>query len=118
MSPQERQHRLRVIIAFALVYLLWGSTYLGIRIAVDDVPPATMAGTRFFIAGSLMLAWCALTGRQIRLSKRDFMRVGSVGVLLLTGGNVVVCWSEQYVASGLAALIVAIVPIWVVVIES
>ncbi|HXE91365.1 MAG TPA: EamA family transporter [Terriglobales bacterium] len=118
MSPQERQHRLRVIIAFALVYILWGSTYLGIRIAIDDVPPATMAGTRFLIAGSLMLAWCALTGRPVRLNRRDFMRVGSVGVLLLTGGNVGVAWSELYLASGVAALIVAIVPIWVVVIES
>ena len=118
MSPAERQHRLRVILAFALVYVLWGSTYLGIRIAIDDVPPATMAGTRFFIAGSLMLAWCALTGRSIRLNRRDFLRVGSVGVLLLTGGNVGVAWSELYIASGVAALIVAIVPIWVVVIES
>ncbi|MCI0355006.1 MAG: EamA family transporter [Acidobacteria bacterium] len=118
MSPSERQHRFRVILAFALVYVLWGSTYLGIRIAVDDIPPATLAGVRFLIAGIVMLAVCAVTGRKIALTRRDFMRVGSVGVLLLTGGNVLVCWAEQYVASGLAALIVASVPIWVVVIEA
>ncbi len=118
MSPAERQHRFRVILAFGLVYLLWGSTYLGIRIAVDDIPPATLAGVRFLIAGVVMLAYCALTGRKIALSRRDFMRVGSVGVMLLMGGNVLVCWAEQYVASGLAALIVASVPIWVVVIEA
>ncbi|MGH9510372.1 MAG: EamA family transporter [Terriglobales bacterium] len=118
MSPSERQHRFRVILAFGLVYVLWGSTYLGIRIAIDDIPPATLAGVRFLIAGVVMLAVCAATGRRIALTRRDFLRVGSVGVLLLTGGNVLVCWSEQYVASGLAALIVAFVPIWVVVIEA
>jgi drug/metabolite transporter (DMT)-like permease len=118
MSPAERQHRFRVILAFGLVYVLWGSTYLGIRVAVEDIPPATLAGVRFLIAGIVMLAVCALTGRRIALSRRDFLRVGSVGVLLLTGGNVLVCWAEQYVASGLAALIVASVPIWVVVIEA
>ncbi len=118
MSPSERQHRFRVILAFGLVYLLWGSTYLGIRIAVEEVPPATLAGVRFLIAGVVMLAVCAATGRRIALSRRDFMRVGSIGVLLLMGGNVLVCWSELYVASGLAALIVAFVPIWVVVIEA
>jgi drug/metabolite transporter (DMT)-like permease len=118
MSPSERQHRFRVILAFGLVYVLWGSTYLGIRIAIDDIPPATLAGIRFLIAGLVMLAVCAVSGRKIALSRRDFMRVGSIGVLLLMGGNVLVCWAEQYVASGLAALIVAFVPIWVVVIEA
>ncbi len=118
MSPSERQQRFRIILAFALVYVLWGSTYLGIRIAIDDIPPATLAGVRFLIAGIVMLAVCAFTGRRIALTGRELMRVGSVGVLLLTGGNVLVCWAEQYVPSGLAALIVAFVPIWVVVIEA
>jgi len=118
MGPEERQHRFRIIIAFALVYVLWGSTYLGIRIAVYDIPPATMAGTRFLVAGGLMLAWCAVTRRKISLSRRDFRRIGSVGVLLLTGGNVGVAFAEQYVATGVAALIVAAVPIWVAMIEA
>ncbi len=108
----------RVALAFALVYVLWGSTYLAIRITVEHVPPAMMGATRFLFAGPVMLAWCALTGRKISVNRNDLWRLAIIGVLLLTTGNVVVGWSEQYVPSGLAALIVAIVPIYVVVIEA
>lgn len=118
MTHAERQHRFRVALAFGLVYVLWGSTYLGIRIVVEHIPPSVMGASRFLLAGLPMLGWCALRGRKIALTVGDFWRVLAIGVLLLTGGNVVVAWSEQYVASGLAALIVAVVPIWVAVIES
>lgn len=118
MTHAERQHRFRVALAFGLVYVLWGSTYLGIRIVVEHIPPSVMGASRFLLAGLPMLGWCALRGRKIALSAGDFWRVLAIGVLLLTGGNVMVAWSEQYVPSGLAALIVAVVPIWVAVIES
>jgi drug/metabolite transporter (DMT)-like permease len=118
MTHAERQHRFRVALAFGLVYLLWGSTYLAIRIVVEHIPPTVMGASRYLLAGLPMLGWCALRGRSLRLSLRDFWRVLAIGVLLLTGGNVVLAWAEQYVPSGLAALIVAIVPIWVAVIES
>ena len=118
MTHAERQQRFRVALAFGLVYLLWGSTYLAIRIGVEHIPPTVMGASRYLLAGLPMLGWCALRGRSLRLSLSDFWRVLAIGVLLLTGGNVMVAWSEQYVASGLAALIVAIVPIWVAVIES
>jgi drug/metabolite transporter (DMT)-like permease len=100
------------------VYVLWGSTYLGIRIVVEHIPPSVMGASRFLLAGLPMLGWCALRGRRIALTAGDFWRVLAIGVLLLTGGNVMVAWSEQYVPSGLAALIVAVVPIWVAVLES
>ncbi len=118
MTHAERQHRFRVALAFGLVYVLWGSTYLGIRIVVEHIPPAMMGASRYLLAGLPMLGWCALRGRRIALTAGDFWRVLAIGVLLLTGGNVVLAWAEQYVPSGLAALIVAIVPIWVAVIES
>jgi drug/metabolite transporter (DMT)-like permease len=118
MTQAEREHGFRVALAFGLVYLLWGSTYLGIRIVVEHIPPAMMGASRYLLAGLPLLGWCALRGRRIALTAGDFWRVLAIGVLLLTGGNVVLAWAEQYVPSGLAALIVAVVPIWVAVIES
>src|SRR5919201_693708 len=117
MSPYERQHRLRVATAFALVYVFWGSTYLAIRVAVEHIPPALLGATRFLAAGVLMLGYCWLTGRKITITRREAGLLFSIGVLLLSGGNVLLAYSEIYVPSGLAALIVAVVPIWVALIE-
>src|SRR5437868_13135419 len=117
MSPAEKQHRLNVYIAFALVYFFWGSTYLAIRVGVEQIPPALMAGARFLIAGVLMLVFCALSGRRVAISRGEVWRLATVGALLLTGGNVLLCWAEKFVPSGLAALIVAVVPLWVALIE-
>jgi drug/metabolite transporter (DMT)-like permease len=119
MTPFEhKQHRFRVALSFGLVYVLWGSTYLAMRVAVATVPPYAVGSVRYIISGLLMLAWCALTGRKIRIRRSDFVRLLAIGVLLLSIANVGVLWAEQYVSSGLAALIVAIVPIWVVVLET
>jgi drug/metabolite transporter (DMT)-like permease len=109
--------RLKVIVAFALVYVFWGSTYLGIRVAVERVPPVFLAGVRFTISGSLMLVCCALTGRQIRVSRRQLAVLATVGFLLLGVSNVGLAWSELYVPTGLAALIIAVVPIWFLLVE-
>ena len=113
-----REHRYRVYFAFALVYFFWGSTYLAIRIAVEHIPAALLGGVRFLTAGPLLLAYCALSGRSIALNRKDFLRLLVLAVLLLTGGNVLLCYSEEYVPSGLAALIVAVVPLWVALIEA
>ncbi|HEY3380471.1 MAG TPA: EamA family transporter [Vicinamibacterales bacterium] len=109
--------RFRILLAFALVYVFWGSTYLGIRVAVERVPPILLAGVRFAISGSVMLAFCAMTGRQVRVSAERFWRLSFIGVLLLGISNAILAWSELYVPTGLAALIVAIVPIWFLVVE-
>jgi drug/metabolite transporter (DMT)-like permease len=114
----EETHRLRVGTSFALVYLFWGSTYLAIEIAGRHFPAALVGALRFLIAGTLMLAWCAVTGKKIVISRKDALRLLLVGVLLLTGGNVILIWTEQYINSGLAAMIVAVVPIWIALIEA
>src|SRR4029077_8414707 len=118
MTPTQRQHRFAVILAFALVYFFWGSTYLGIDIAVEHIPPALMCGIRFLIAGVFMLAFCGLRGRNIFFNAQQLGRMAMVGVLLLMGGNLTLSYAEQHVASGLAALILASTPIFFLVLDT
>ena len=107
-----------VILAFGLVYLFWGSTYLAIDIAVQTIPPALMCGLRFSIAGAVMLAVCAATGRRIFYSPKQIALSAVVGLLLLMGGNLTLSYAELTVSSGLAALIIAITPLWFLVLDS
>jgi drug/metabolite transporter (DMT)-like permease len=118
MTEAQRQQRFLIILAFGLVYLFWGSTYLGIRIAVEQIPPALMCGTRFSIAGILMLVYCGLSGRTIRYSGVQLWHMAVVGTLLLMGGNLTLSYAEQVVPSGLAALVVASTPLWFLVLDS
>jgi drug/metabolite transporter (DMT)-like permease len=112
-------HRLQVIFAFALVYVFWGSTYLAIGIADEQrLPPAVMCAMRFAIAGPLMLAACAVMGRRIRLTLNEGLRLAAIGCLLLVGGNCGLAWAEQWVPTGFAALIVAVTPIWFLLLET
>jgi drug/metabolite transporter (DMT)-like permease len=115
----DRHHRLRVIFAFALVYLFWGSTYLVIGIAdQQQLPPAAMCAIRFGIAGPLMLAALALTGRRVGITLPEAARLATIGCLLLVGGNYGLAWAEQWVPTGFAALIIAITPIWFLLLET
>ena len=107
-----------VILAFALVYLFWGSTYLAIDIAVQTIPPALMCALRFSIAGAVMLVVCAATGRKVFYSPRQVALAAVVGLLLLMGGNLTLSYAELAVSSGLAALIIAITPLWFLVLDS
>jgi drug/metabolite transporter (DMT)-like permease len=118
MTPMEHQPRSRIVLAFALLYVLWGSTYLAMRIIVRDLPPYVAGSVRYMASGPIMLAACALMGRKVRISSQDFRRLLVIAVLLLATGNIGVLWGEEYVSSGLASLIVALVPIWVVLIEA
>lgn len=118
MSSTASLTRWKVILAFALVYVLWGSTYLGIGIAVEHLPPALMCATRFSIAGVVMLAWCALTGRRIRYTSRELFHMAVVGILLLMGGNLTLSYAERVVPTGLAALLIAVTPLWFLVLDS
>src|SRR5713101_6706198 len=118
MTDAQSQHRWTVILAFGLVYLFWGSTYLGIRIAVEHIPPALMCGARFSISGSLMLVYCAITGRNIHYSSLQLAQLAAIGLLLLMGGNMTLSYAEQYLPSGLSALIVAVVPLWFLVLDT
>jgi drug/metabolite transporter (DMT)-like permease len=102
-----------------VLYFVWGSTYLGIRVAIDTIPPFVMAGVRFVIAGSVLLGWSALReGRSLVWpTAREWRDTAIVGALLLLGGMGLVSWGEQTVPSGIAALMVAMMPVWVAVLS-
>jgi drug/metabolite transporter (DMT)-like permease len=115
-TATPRAPRGRLILAFALVYVIWGSTYLAILYAVQTIPPFLMAATRFALAGALLYAW-SMSRREERPTRRMWRDAAITGVLLLCGGNGAVVWAEQHVPSGIAALIVAVVPVWMVLID-
>jgi drug/metabolite transporter (DMT)-like permease len=118
MSQTQSQHRFLTILCFGLVYLLWGSTYLGIDIAIEHIPPALMCATRFLAAGTLMLLYCGLTGQSIVYDRQQFLRLAVIGVLLLVGGNLTLSYAEEYVPTGLAALLIAVTPLWFLVLDA
>lgn len=97
------------------VYVFWGGTYLGIRMAVETIPPFLMAGVRFLFAGLVVFGFVLLRGARAP-RKEHWVDAGIVGALLLLGGNGVVSWAEQRVPSGVAALLIATVPLWMLLI--
>jgi drug/metabolite transporter (DMT)-like permease len=105
-----------VIAAFVAVYLIWGSTYLAIRFAVATIPPFLMGGTRFLTSGLILYAWARSRGAP-RPTAAEWRAACLTGVLLLICGNGAVIWAEQHVASGIVALIVAVVPLWMVLLD-
>jgi drug/metabolite transporter (DMT)-like permease len=117
VKSAARPSRAKVILAFAAVYIIWGSTFLGIRFAIETLPPFLMAGARFSLAGAGMLAWAKLHGDAGGWSWPQWRRAFLIGALLLLCGNGGVTWAEKYIASGLAALLVATEPVWVVVLN-
>ncbi|MGZ6643764.1 MAG: EamA family transporter [Solirubrobacteraceae bacterium] len=102
----------------AVVYVVWGSTYVGIRLLVETVPPLLGAAIRFLVAGGAMLAFLAARGRPVRVSRRALAGAALMGLLLPAGGNGLVTVAERHVPSGLAALILASIPLWVVVLRA
>lgn len=104
------------MLAFAIIYLVWGSTYLAIRYAVETLPPFFLSGTRFLLAGGALMTWARLNGATAPTWK-EWKATLLVGVLLIVGGNGLVVWAERWVESGAAALVVASIPIWVALID-
>lgn len=105
--------------ALLTVYVVWGSTYLAIRVMVETMPPMLSAGARFALAGAVFLLVLRLRGGlgRVRVSRRQLAAAGLVGVLLCFGGNGLVTVAEEEVPSGLAALIIGAVPLWVVLLR-
>jgi drug/metabolite transporter (DMT)-like permease len=109
--------KFRIIIAMLAIYTIWGSTYLAIRFAVETIPPFLMAGTRFLVPGLILLVWRRLAGDPAP-TRRQWLSAAIIGLLLLLGGNGLVSWAEQKVASGIAALLIGTVPIWMVLTDA
>ena len=107
----------RIWLAMLAVYIAWGSTYLAIRVAIETMPPFLMAGTRFVIAGLILYAWRLAAG-DARPSRLEWRSAAIVGTLLLVGGNGGVVWAEQWVSSGIAALIVGSAPLMMALIDA
>src|SRR5258708_5405902 len=105
-----------VFTAFAAVYLIWGSTYLGIALAIKTVPPFLMAGICFSASGFILFIWCIARKEKIP-DIVSILKSSLAGVLLLFFGTTALIWSEQYLSSGLAAVIVASVPFWFVLFD-
>ncbi len=104
---------LGIIAAFAIVYVVWGSTYLAIRFAVETIPPFLMAGLRFIVSGSLMYLYLWARS-QAKTTKKELVAAAISGGLMLIGGNGLVSWAEQFVPSGITALIIGTSPLWIV----
>lgn len=105
--------RWKIVLAFAVVYVVWGSTYLAIRVGVRDLPPALFAGMRFLLAGTLLTAYARATGQAWARGLNEWRTIAIVGVMLLVGANGLVVWGEQWVPSNQAALIVATTALWI-----
>jgi drug/metabolite transporter (DMT)-like permease len=115
-SMQSKPPFWGIVAAFAAVYLIWGSTYLAIRYAVETIPPFFMAGTRFLAAGLMLYAFARFSGAAAP-ARRHWRDAAIAGGLMLMIGNGGVSWAEQVIPSAVAALIVAITPVWMVLFE-
>lgn len=111
MTPHSSRERWLIGLALVALYLIWGSTYLAMRFAIESFPPFLMAGLRFVVAGGGLYAYLRWRGTPAPTG-RQWAACGAVGTLLLLGGNGAVAYAEQTVASGIAALVVATVPLW------
>jgi len=107
----------RIVLAFASVYIFWGSTYTAIRVGAAQMPPLLLAGTRFFTAGVILLLWCRWRGLRLAYPPRTMLMLAVIGLLLLGGGNVGLVYAEETVPSGLASLVLAVIPLYVALIE-
>ena len=104
-----------------MVYLVWGSTYLAIRVAVREgsgFPPFTLGASRAILGGFALLLWAAVSRDRLKLTRRETLVLAVSGLLLWTGGNGLVVWAEQRIHSAYAALLVSTTPIWAAVVES
>ena len=109
-------NRLKLLSAFAAIYFIWGSTYLAIVFAIDSMPPLLMLGARFGVAGTIVYAWARARGIATP-SAEEWKNAAVVGTLTLGVGTGSVAWAEQWVPSGVAALLVTTVPIWMVLLD-
>ncbi len=116
-SASKPATKLSIVLAFASVYFFWGSTYTAIRIGAAEMPALLLAGTRFLIAGAILLAWCRFRGQRLVFPAKTMVLLGVIGLMLLAGGNVGLVYAEETLPSGLSSLILAVIPLYVALIE-
>jgi drug/metabolite transporter (DMT)-like permease len=116
MSLKQPPDRFKLLLAFFLIYFIWGSTYLAIRFAIETMPPFLMAGVRFFVAGLLMFGFMRMRG-VANPDGWQWLHLSVIGTFLFLGGNGFVVWAEQYINSGLAALLVSTLPLWLILLD-
>ncbi len=109
MTPAARQHRMKTLLAFAIIYFVWGSTFLGIRIGVHEVPPLVFAGMRFFTAGVILYGWMRAKGTPSP-TRSEWLALSAIALLIFVMDYGLLFWAEQRVPSGIAAVILAIIP--------
>src|SRR5579863_7259595 len=112
-TKTDRANAIKLALAFAAIYLVWGSTYLAIRYAVETIPPLVTAGIRHSIAGAIMLAWA--WARGFRPTRANWLAGAALGALFFLMSHGSLHWAEQYVGSGLAALLIATEPMFILV---
>jgi drug/metabolite transporter (DMT)-like permease len=107
----------KVWLALIALYIVWGSTYFGIKVAIETIPPFFHAAVRFFISGLILVIWQKAAGHQMP-TRKQWVSTAIIGTLLLLGGNGLVSWAEQFIPSGIAALIIGSVPLFLVIAEA
>ena len=106
----------KILISFLAVYLIWGSTYMAIRVIVDSAPPFISMGIRFSLAASFIYLFLLFKG-QTKINRRELLNSSMIGVLLFSGGVGMVAWAEKWVPSGIASVMVALLPLWFLIFD-
>ncbi len=107
----------KIWVALIALYIVWGSTYLGIRVAIETIPPFFHAGVRFLISGVILVVWQRAAGNKMP-TRKQWMSTAFIGLMLLLGGNGLVAWAEQFIPSGIAALMLSSTPMFLVIAEA
>lgn len=107
-----RGMRTRRLLAYSAIYLLWGGSFLGIRVVVAVVPPFVAASFRFFVAGLLLLAFALVTSER-SITRRQWLSTALLGLVMFTGDYACLFWAEQHISSGIASVIAATIPVWI-----
>jgi drug/metabolite transporter (DMT)-like permease len=116
MTSAARPARWKILLAFAIIYLVWGSTFLAIRVGVHEVPPFLLAGLRFFLAGIAMYAWLRATGTPVP-TRRQWIGASLLGGMIFVVDYGCLFWAEQRVPSGIAAVVLATIPVFITLLE-
>ncbi len=116
-TPTKQTSIALIATAMGVIYLVWGSTFFAIRLAIDSVPPFIMAGTRFTLAGLLLYAFVRLRNKAAKPTLTQWRSAAMVGCLMLLGGNGMISWAELYVPTGLTALMVGTIPLWMIFLD-